>query len=324
MEINRKILKKNAWNALKGIYWFMFLACIVAGIVGAAGGGGIGFGLNIDLPAEKLISGGNFSSQSHMRPAEPSVRGRGSFSAFDDLDSLEDAIEDFFERELDIRKNPEQTILFAAIFALGILVFVVAIVFSIFISGPAEVSFARLKLSAVVDRSTDSSNAFYAFKNNYKNMVKTTFLKNLYIFLWSLLPTAAAVFMLILLILSRNIFAALAIMVFMTIAVIALSIPAVIKRYQYMAVPYIMAENPHISARAALKQSSDMMNGFKWQTFVLRLSFLGWYILGALCCGIGALFVSPYYHATETLLYEELKAYHGANSAEVKKIDVIP
>ena len=41
--------------------------------------------------------------------------------------------------------------------------------------------------------------------------------------------------------------------------------------------------------------------------FVLDLSFLGWYFLGFLCFGIGALFVQPYDVAAFTEVYLILK-----------------
>ena len=45
----------------------------------------------------------------------------------------------------------------------------------------------------------------------------------------------------------------------------------------------------------------------KVNLFVLDLSFLGWIILGALCCGIGLLFVQPYPEATKAEVYLILK-----------------
>ena len=50
-----------------------------------------------------------------------------------------------------------------------------------------------------------------------------------------------------------------------------------------------------------------MTTGQKMDLFVLDLSFLGWIILGALCCGIGLLFVQPYPEATKAEVYLILK-----------------
>ena len=84
-------------------------------------------------------------------------------------------------------------------------------------------------------------------------------------------------------------------------------IPGIIKAYEYLMVPYILAENPNIDSKRAFQMSRDMMKGEKWDTFVLELSFLGWTLLGVLACGIGSLFVAPYMQATFTELYEVLK-----------------
>ena len=50
-----------------------------------------------------------------------------------------------------------------------------------------------------------------------------------------------------------------------------------------------------------------MTTGQKMNLFVLDLSFLGWYCLGFLCFGIGALFVKPYDVAAFTEVYLILK-----------------
>jgi len=50
-----------------------------------------------------------------------------------------------------------------------------------------------------------------------------------------------------------------------------------------------------------------MTNGEKGAIFVLILSFLGWFLLGAICFGVGILFVIPYYNATMSELYVFLR-----------------
>ena len=48
-------------------------------------------------------------------------------------------------------------------------------------------------------------------------------------------------------------------------------IGGIIKRYSYYMVPYIVAENPDISAKNAIRLSRKMMNGHKWECFVFEL-----------------------------------------------------
>ena len=72
-------------------------------------------------------------------------------------------------------------------------------------------------------------------------------------------------------------------------------------------VQFIIAENPEIKARDAIKMSKEMMKGHKWQTFKLDASFLGWLILQYVTLGIAGVFVTPYYVSTYAVLYETLR-----------------
>lgn len=86
-------------------------------------------------------------------------------------------------------------------------------------------------------------------------------------------------------------------------------VPGVIKHYSYMMVPYILAEDPTIGGKEAITLSRRMMDGQKWNAFVLDLSFLGWFLLSALTLGlVGVFYANPFYYATKAELYRELKA----------------
>ena len=91
------------------------------------------------------------------------------------------------------------------------------------------------------------------------------------------------------------------------VLVALLAVPAIIKFYSYRMTPWILADNPQIGHERALKLSIALTRGQKWQMFVLDLSFLGWWLLGLLACGIGVLFVYPYYLATLAELYARLR-----------------
>ncbi len=91
-----------------------------------------------------------------------------------------------------------------------------------------------------------------------------------------------------------------------------LVVPGIVKHYEYLMIPYILAENPGMDRKEAFEISRRMMYGEKWQTFVLELSFIGWDILSALTCGLVGLFwVYPYENATFAELYafNKSKAY---------------
>ena len=77
-----------------------------------------------------------------------------------------------------------------------------------------------------------------------------------------------------------------------------------VKRYAYYLVPYIVAENPDMTARQAITLSRQMMKGHKWECFVFELSFIGWYILGTLTLGLVNIFyTNPYKTASFTRYY---------------------
>lgn len=91
------------------------------------------------------------------------------------------------------------------------------------------------------------------------------------------------------------------------IGTILFIIPGIILAFMYSQVYYIMAENPEMSIMNCLKESSRIMKGHKMDLFILELSFLGWGILMVITLGIAGLYVLPYYNATLTNFYLDIK-----------------
>lgn len=92
---------------------------------------------------------------------------------------------------------------------------------------------------------------------------------------------------------------------------------AVIKTYSYMMVPFIVAENPDIKPREAIKLSREMMNGHKMECFIMDLSFLGWILLGIVTFGFAdVLWGLPYRVATYSECYAELRQLAKENNIE--------
>lgn len=75
-----------------------------------------------------------------------------------------------------------------------------------------------------------------------------------------------------------------------------------IKHFSYLMVPFIVAENPNIPAHDAINLSRKMMDGYKWEAFKIKLSFIGWNILGLLTLGLSSIFYS---NAYEVATYSE-------------------
>lgn len=84
-------------------------------------------------------------------------------------------------------------------------------------------------------------------------------------------------------------------------------IPGIIASYRYRMALYIALDNPDISGLEAIKKSKEMMNGHKWELFVLDLSFIGWYFLCGLTFGILLFYVVPYMGVTVANFYNSLK-----------------
>ncbi len=85
-------------------------------------------------------------------------------------------------------------------------------------------------------------------------------------------------------------------------------IPGIVKAYSYSMAYYIKVDHPEYDWRQCIQASMKLMDGHKAELFVLDLSFIGWYIVGALCLGIGTFWVSPYHLATKAQFYESIKA----------------
>ena len=168
---------------------------------------------------------------------------------------------------------------FVAIFLVILAVVIVfGTAFQVFVSNPIQVGARKYFVEAaeaVNDKEQAKFNLLgFAFKGeHYLDIIKTMFITYLTIFLWGLL----------------------------------LIIPGIIKGYAYRMVPYILADNPHIGVRRAMELSNNMTNGEKMDIFIFDLSFIGWFLLGLILCGIGIWFVNPYYNATQAELYRVLR-----------------
>lgn len=86
-----------------------------------------------------------------------------------------------------------------------------------------------------------------------------------------------------------------------------LIIPGIIAAINYSLVYFVKLDNPELGALEVLRKSKEMMNGHKWDFFVLILSFLGWAILGIFTLGILYLWLVPYMQVTYANFYNSLK-----------------
>ena len=170
--------------------------------------------------------------------------------------------------------TPEELAIIAiAVIGASLVVCAIALVLRIFVFNPLNVGCHRFFRLNVEDNTTPLGVIKEGF-SDYGRVFFTLFLRDLFLALWCLL----------------------------------LVIPGIVKAYSYRMVPYILKDNPELSAIDVITKSREMMNGNKWNAFVLDLSFIGWFLLSLLTCGILSIFyTNPYYYNTCAALYTELK-----------------
>ncbi|MDO4311889.1 MAG: DUF975 family protein [Eubacteriales bacterium] len=163
----------------------------------------------------------------------------------------------------------------AAIIFSGIALMIILL--KIFVFQPLEIGGCRFFMENTGSIAS-AERMLFAFKSGYYGkMVLTMFLKGLYTFLWSLL----------------------------------FIIPGIIKAYEYRMIPYLLADCPEMSREDAFRISKEMMYGQKAEVFLLDLSFIGWYLLTMVTCGLLEIFyVAPYVNATNAELFLTLRAQY--------------
>lgn len=229
-----------------------------------------------------LVAGGAGGSSASIGSSGVTDTVINSSDYYDMPDDLEDTVSkaaaldvDGVSRAARIVRIVTFVIVFVVIF---VIILAVACVIDIFICNPLEIGGKRFYVRNLHEKA-QVGNLGFAFDTNYMNVVKVMFFKDLYVVLWTLL----------------------------------FIIPGIIKEYEYMMVPYLLAENPQMSKDEAFAASKQMMTGNKWRAFVLDFSFIGWHILSVLTCGILEVFyVAPYVDAAHAALYDTL-AYGGQN-----------
>jgi len=96
-------------------------------------------------------------------------------------------------------------------------------------------------------------------------------------------------------------------MICVIIGLILLIVPGIILSFMFSQAFYILADDNNKSVIDCLKESAAMMKGYKFDYFVLSLSFLGWILLGVISLFIGLLWVIPYMQVTMASFYLKVK-----------------
>ena len=88
-------------------------------------------------------------------------------------------------------------------------------------------------------------------------------------------------------------------------------IPGIVKMYAYSMAYYIKLDHPDYGWKACIDESRQLMDGHKWEKFVLDLSFIGWNILVSLTLGILDIWVAPYRAQANIAFFQEIKKIKG-------------
>ena len=249
-------LKEKAKFALKRNYWKIMLVCMILSLIGVDGDFSFDLNYKIDEP---------IYYSTDMIPLDE----------YNDLFGRAEYLNP--SRILNLFQLGVVPVGIVLITVLALVAIVFGIVLGVLVFNPIDMG-ARRFLVKSLDESVDMKELLYGFENNYKNIVKVMFFRDMSILLWSLLFV----------------------------------IPGIIKAYEYFMVPYLLGENPNLSTDEALQMSKEMMNGHKWNTFVLQLSFIGWDLLATVTLGLVHVFyVTPYRNMTFAALFEKLNALSG-------------
>lgn len=294
--LDRGRIKEMAKTILKRRYWIALLVALLVGLLGGnlAGGLTVGDGLNLnfdlpitqdsadaDLPYEDfdgtippnpwLEQGGGtvWDEYAYGTPTTPAA----AESLWEQLRALWNETMDELSAQWGV--NVESALLIFLFVLLGILAVVMlfAILFTLLVSNVMTVGGHGWMLRQWRGEDASVGEAFAAFRI-YKPTVVTMLLRGIYTWLWSLLFV----------------------------------IPGIVKGYAYSMTPYIIYENPNLTANQAIQMSQKMTKGYKGDLFVLDLSFIGWKFLSGITGGLVGLFwANPYMGLTHAGVYEDLK-----------------
>ncbi len=85
---------------------------------------------------------------------------------------------------------------------------------------------------------------------------------------------------------------------------VLLIVPGIIFSLRTCMATYILRAHPDMKPQDALKMSNALMKKHCGKYFGLSLSFIGWYFMGLVTCGLGYIWVLPYFNAAKVVFYQ--------------------
>ena len=83
-------------------------------------------------------------------------------------------------------------------------------------------------------------------------------------------------------------------------------IPGIIISLMYSQYSYVIIDNPDYNAIKVLKQSRELMDGYKLDYLLFNLKFIGWILLTIFTFGLAGIYVIPYIIISQVKYYDNL------------------
>lgn len=292
---SRKELKKNARNNLKKHYLIFIVTCVIAAFIGTE------FTSSFSIVENKILPESIISEQQKVDQAvKDALKGETAKSK----KATKKIKEEIIEKD---KKNQDKVFgRSRGVFAMMINAFSTGTIYVNFIAGmnsiighPNITSVILIGCSLLV-----SFLIWMFFINMYQALSRRIFLEGR---IYKRVPMQRFLFLLRTKTWLRTSWTMFVTSAFYSLWCLTI-VGIVIKRYSYMLVPYIIAENPKIKTLDAINLSRKMMDGHKWECFKLELSYIGWIILGTVTFGITeVLYSNPYRVAALTEYYVSLR-----------------
>lgn len=183
-----------------------------------------------------------------------------------------------------------------------------SVLVNIFLANPFRVAYAGfIYWNCDTEKPIDHSVLWRGFKGNYIKAVKTMLMRDFFAALWSIPLYAGVALLYTSVFLKNGEIGNWALYGAGVILIILGGVMALYKDYSYSMTEYALAEGTEESLTGAIKKSKQLMRGYTFFAFKLDISFIGWYLLGAMLCGMGTLFVNPYYNTVKMQFYMALQ-----------------
>lgn len=162
-----------------------------------------------------------------------------------------------------------------------------------------SVGMCRFFLNAAKEQPIQVSDLFYGFSHHPDKAI----LIGLFLFLCAIVCCIPFIGFMVAYVMTKS----MAFMVASTLSFLLALAAVFYISFTYNLSLYLLADGLHeCSVRQLLEKSRELMTGNRFRYFYMMVSFLGWFLLGMISCGIAYLWILPYMNCTAALFYLDL------------------